>query len=423
MVAVPTTSGTGSEVTPFAVVTDEKTRVKYPIADYELTPQMAIVDANLVMDMPKGLTSAGGIDAVVHSLEAYVSVMANEYSDGQALQALKLLKAYLPSAYKNGAADPKAREQVHNAATIAGIAFANAFLGVCHSMAHKIGAQFNIPHGTANAMLIANVVRYNAADIPTKQAAFSQYDRPKGVARYAEIARHLGLGGSRDHQRVELLVDWIEALKGALDVPPSIKEWGVREADFLAEVDALAEAAFDDQCTGANPRYPLVSELKQSCSTATMAAHTSSLRYARRRQRPRRSPTWLRPSRRPRRGPRPKPPDRPGRGRSAANEKPRRDSGPCAAGFLFFTAKPLARADGRLAATSVVGMPRGPGTLAWTGRNRGRAPFLLPIRHLSKFRGIAPRVRMFRREGSFGRTSRRNDTCHAMGAMPPDAGV
>lgn len=263
MVAVPTTSGTGSEVTPFAVVTDEKSGVKYPIADYELTPQMAIVDANLVMDMPRGLTSAGGIDAVTHALEAYVSVMANEYTDGQALQALKLLKEYLPSAYRNGSADPKAREQVHNAATIAGIAFANAFLGVCHSMAHKIGAQFHIPHGTANAMLIANVVRYNAADIPTKQAAFSQYDRPKGVARYAEIAKHLGLGGSRDHQRVELLVDWIEELKRDLDIPSSIREWGVSEADFLAEVDTLAEAAFDDQCTAANPRYPLVSELKQ----------------------------------------------------------------------------------------------------------------------------------------------------------------
>ncbi|MEZ5721027.1 MAG: bifunctional acetaldehyde-CoA/alcohol dehydrogenase [Paracoccaceae bacterium] len=263
LVAVPTTSGTGSEVTPFAVVTDEKTGVKYPIADYELTPQMAVVDANLVMDMPRGLTSAGGIDAVTHALEAYVSVMANEYTDGQALQALKLLKDYLPSAYKSGGADPKAREQVHNAATIAGIAFANAFLGVCHSMAHKIGAQFHIPHGTANGMLIANVVRYNAADIPTKQAAFSQYDRPKGVARYAEIARHLGLGGSRDHERVALLVDWIEGLKCDLDIPPSIREWGVSEADFLAEVDALAEAAFDDQCTAANPRYPLVSELKQ----------------------------------------------------------------------------------------------------------------------------------------------------------------
>ncbi len=262
-VAVPTTSGTGSEVTPFAVVTDEVTGVKYPIADYELTPDMAIVDANLVMDMPKGLTSAGGIDAVVHALEAYVSVMANEYSDGQALQALKLLHDHLPAAYAEGAANPRARELVHNAATIAGIAFANAFLGVCHSMGHKIGAEFDIPHGTANAMLIANVVRYNAVDIPTKQAAFSQYDRPKSVARYAEIARHLGLGGSRDHQRVELLVDWIEELKRQLDVPPSIRDWGVPEATFLARVDALAEAAFDDQCTGTNPRYPLVSELKQ----------------------------------------------------------------------------------------------------------------------------------------------------------------
>ncbi|PWC30955.1 bifunctional acetaldehyde-CoA/alcohol dehydrogenase, partial [Azospirillum sp. TSO22-1] len=214
-VAVPTTSGTGSEVTPFAVVTDERTGIKYPIADYELTPTMAIVDANLVMGMPKGLTAAGGIDAVTHALEAYVSVVANEYTDGQALQALKLLKENLPSAYANGARDPKARELVHNAATMAGIAFANAFLGVCHSMAHKLGAEFHLPHGIANALLIANVIRYNAADIPTKQTAFSQYDRPKGVARYAEIARHLNLGGSRDHERVELLVAWVEELKKA----------------------------------------------------------------------------------------------------------------------------------------------------------------------------------------------------------------
>lgn len=263
MVAVPTTSGTGSEVTPFAVVTDETTGVKYPIADYELTPNMAIVDANLVMDMPKSLTAFGGIDAVVHALEAYVSVMANEYSDPQALQALKLLKDYLPSAYQNGARDPKAREQVHNAATIAGIAFANAFLGVCHSMAHKLGAEFDLPHGLANALLIANVIRYNAADIPTKQTAFSQYDRPKGVARYAEIARHLGLSAERDHARVEKLIEWVEELKKTLDIPPSIQAAGVREADFLAKVDRLAEDAFDDQCTGANPRYPLISELKQ----------------------------------------------------------------------------------------------------------------------------------------------------------------
>ncbi len=262
-VAVPTTSGTGSEVTPFAVVTDERTGIKYPIADYELTPNMAIIDANLVMDMPKGLTAAGGIDAVTHALEAYVSVLANEYTDGQALQALKLLKEHLPSAYVNGAKDPKAREQVHSAATLAGIAFANAFLGVCHSMAHKLGAEFHLPHGVANALLIANVIRYNAADIPTKQTAFSQYDRPKGVARYAEIARHLGLGGSRDHERVEKLVAWVEELKRTLEIPASIQAAGVPEAEFLARLDAIAEAAFDDQCTGANPRFPLVAEMRQ----------------------------------------------------------------------------------------------------------------------------------------------------------------
>lgn len=261
-VAVPTTSGTGSEVTPFAVVTDEKTGIKYPIADYQLTPHMAIVDANLVMNMPKSLTAHGGIDAVTHALEAYVSVMANEYSDGQALQALKLLKTYLPSAYKNGAKDPKAREQVHNAATLAGIAFANAFLGVCHSMAHKIGAEFHIPHGLSNALLISNVVRYNAVDNPSKQAAFSQYDRPKALCRYAEIAQHLGLGGKNDAASVENLVQWLEQLKKDLDIPASIQAAGVGEADFMAKVDKLAEMAFDDQCTGANPRYPLIAEIR-----------------------------------------------------------------------------------------------------------------------------------------------------------------
>jgi acetaldehyde dehydrogenase/alcohol dehydrogenase len=263
LVAVPTTSGTGSEVTPFAVVTDEQTGVKYPIADYELTPNMAIIDANLVMNMPRSLTAFGGIDAVTHALEAYVSVLANEYSDSQALQALKLLKEYLPSSYENGAKDPKAREQVHNAATIAGIAFANAFLGVCHSMAHKLGAEFHIAHGLANALLISNVIRYNAVDIPTKQAAFSQYDRPKSVARYAEIARHLGIEASRDHERVEKLVEWVDGLKKQLGIPASIQAAGVAEADFLAAVDKIAVDAFDDQCTGANPRYPLISELKQ----------------------------------------------------------------------------------------------------------------------------------------------------------------
>lgn len=262
-VAVPTTSGTGSEVTPFAVVTDEKTGIKYPIADYELTPNMAIIDADLVMNMPKSLTAHGGIDAVTHALEAYVSIMANEYSDGQALAALKLLKQYLPSAYKNGASDPKAREQVHNGATLAGIAFANAFLGVCHSMAHKIGAQFHLAHGLSNALLLANVVRYNAVDNPTKQTAFSQYDRPKALCRYAEVARHLDLGGKTDEESVENLVNWIEQLKKDCDIPASIQAAGVAEADFLDHVDEVSEKAFDDQCTGANPRYPLIAEIRQ----------------------------------------------------------------------------------------------------------------------------------------------------------------
>ncbi|KNA56572.1 alcohol dehydrogenase/acetaldehyde dehydrogenase [Vibrio cholerae AM-19226] len=265
LVCITTTSGTGSEVTPFAVVTDDKTGAKYPLADYELTPQMAIVDANLVMNMPKSLTAFGGYDAVTHALEAYVSVLANEYSDGQALQALKMLKEYLPSSYANGAKDPIAREKVHNAATIAGIAFANAFLGVCHSMAHKIGAEFHLPHGLANALLIANVVRYNANDNPTKQTAFSQYDRPQARRRYAEVADHLGLSqpGDRTAQKIERLLTWLDELKVNLDIPKSIQAAGVAEADFLAKVDELAVEAFDDQCTGANPRYPLIAELKE----------------------------------------------------------------------------------------------------------------------------------------------------------------
>lgn len=262
LVAIPTTSGTGSEVTPFAVVTDDATGVKYPIADYELTPQLAIVDPNLVMNLPKPLTAFGGLDAVVHSLESYVSIMANEFTDGQALQALKLLKEHLPSAYRNGAQDPVAREKVHNAATIAGIAFANAFLGVCHSLAHKLGAAFHLPHGLANALLIANVIRYNANDNPSKQAAFSQYDRPKAKCRYAEIAAHLGLGEEERDAGVRNLLGWVERLKHDLEVPPSIQAAGVAEAEFLAKVDAIAEEAFDDQCTGANPRFPLISELR-----------------------------------------------------------------------------------------------------------------------------------------------------------------
>jgi acetaldehyde dehydrogenase/alcohol dehydrogenase len=263
MVAIPTTSGTGSEVTPFAVVTDEVTGKKYPIADYQLTPNMAIIDPNLVMDMPKSLTAFGGIDAVTHALEAYVSVMANEYSDGQALQALDLLFTYLPDAYEFGAKAPVAREKVHNGATIAGIAFANAFLGVCHSMAHKLGAEFHLPHGLANALLINNVIRFNATDMPTKQAAFSQYDRPKALCRYAAIADYLKLGGKTDAQKVEKLLEKIDELKKTIGIPASIQEAGVNEADFIAKLDELAEDAFDDQCTGANPRYPLIKELKQ----------------------------------------------------------------------------------------------------------------------------------------------------------------
>ncbi|WED25706.1 bifunctional acetaldehyde-CoA/alcohol dehydrogenase [Vibrio sp. DW001] len=270
LVCITTTSGTGSEVTPFAVVTDDKTGAKYPLADYELTPQMAIVDANLVMNMPKSLTAFGGYDAVTHALEAYVSVLANEYSDGQALQALKMLKEYLPSSYANGANDPIAREKVHNAATIAGIAFANAFLGVCHSMAHKIGNAFHLPHGLANALLISNTVRYNANDNPTKQTAFSQYDRPQARRRYAEVADHLGLSqaGDRTAQKIERLLTWLEELKVDLDIPLSIKAAGVSEADFVAQVDAISIDAFDDQCTGANPRYPLISELKEVLLTS-----------------------------------------------------------------------------------------------------------------------------------------------------------
>jgi acetaldehyde dehydrogenase/alcohol dehydrogenase len=261
-VAIPTTSGTGSEVTPFAVVTDDTTGKKYPIADYELTPRMAIVDPNLVMDMPKPLTAFGGIDAVTHSIEAYVSIMATEFTDGHALQALKLLKDYLPQAYQRGASDPVAREKVHYAATLAGMAFANAFLGVNHPIAHKLGAEFHIPHGLANALLLTNVIRYNANDNPTKQSAFSQYDRPKARCRYAEIADALNLGGDSVGEKVDKLIAWIERLKRQIEIPASIQAAGVAEPEFLARLDNLAVEAFDDQCTGANPRYPLIGELR-----------------------------------------------------------------------------------------------------------------------------------------------------------------
>ena len=270
LVCVPTTSGTGSEVTPFAVVTDDIANIKYPIADYELTPNMAIVDANLVMTLPKSLCAWGGIDAIVHALEAYVSNMHNEFSDGQAIEALKILKGNLVESYKHGAQAPLARERVHSAATLAGIAFANAFLGVCHSMAHKLGSEFHIPHGLANAMLITNVLRYNANDNPSKQATFSQYDRPVSLCRYAQIADCLNLTDENDktsQQKFEKLLNWVQSVLDDCDIPKSIKEYGLKynvsEEQFLAAIDRVSVMAFDDQCTGANPRLPLIKEIKQ----------------------------------------------------------------------------------------------------------------------------------------------------------------
>lgn len=263
LVAVPTTSGTGSEVTPFAVVTDDRTGVKYPLADYELTPDMAIVDPDLVMGMPKRLTAYSGIDAITHGLEAYVSVFANEFSNGQALEGLRLLFKYLPASYMEGANNPKAREKVHYASTLAGMAFGNAFLGVCHSMAHKLGAIFHIPHGLANALLISQVVRYNSTDVPKKQAAFSQYKYPVAKERYAKVTDYLGLGGKTADQKLDALIEGIETMKKTLDIPLSIRDAGVNEADFMAKLDMMSELAFDDQCTGGNPRFPLISEIKE----------------------------------------------------------------------------------------------------------------------------------------------------------------
>ncbi len=262
-VAITTSSGTGSEVTPFAVVTDEKTGMKYPLADYELTPNIAIIDADLVMNMPQTLTAWGGIDALSHAMEAYASVLATAYSDGHCLQAITMIFEWLRPSYLEGAENPKAREHMHNAATIAGMAFANAFLGVCHSMAHKIGSEFHLPHGMANGLLLSYVIRYNATDNPTKQAAFPQYERPVAKCRYAAIADHLGLGGKDSEAKVINLINAIETLKSDVGIPASIKEAGVPEEQFLAKLDELAEDAFDDQCTGANPRYPLISEIKE----------------------------------------------------------------------------------------------------------------------------------------------------------------
>lgn len=261
-VAIPTTAGTGAEVTPFAVITDEKTGVKYPLADYELMPDMAIVDADLMMDAPKSLTAFSGFDAVTHALEAYASVMASDYADAMALQALKILFEYLPRAYKHGAKDPVAREKMANASTMAGMAFGNAFLGVCHSMAHKLGAQHDLAHGLANALLINEVIRFNASETPTKMGTFPQYDHPKTLGRYAEIADHLGLGGKDEHEKLENLLTALSELKAVIGIKETIQDYGVEEDYFLETLDNMVEQAFDDQCTGSNPRYPLMSEIK-----------------------------------------------------------------------------------------------------------------------------------------------------------------
>lgn len=263
MITIPTSAGTGSEVTPFAVITDENTGIKYPLADYELTPQMAIVDAELMMNMPKSLTAASGIDALTHCIEAYVSVMASEYTNGLALEGIRLIFKYLPDAYKDGANNEKAREKMAHASTMAGMAFANAFLGVCHSMAHKLGATHHISHGLANALLINEVIRFNAVDNPRKQASFPQYKYPNAKWRYARIADYLHLGGNTEEEKVELLIKAIDKLKEKIDIPSSISEAGVSTRKFYATLDEMSEQAFDDQCTAANPRYPLISEIKQ----------------------------------------------------------------------------------------------------------------------------------------------------------------
>ena len=262
-IAIPTSAGTGSEVTPFAVITDEKTGVKYPLADYELLPNMAIVDTDFHMTAPKGLTAASGIDAVTHALEAYASMMATDYTDGLALRALKVIFEYLPRAYDNGLNDAEAREKMANAATMAGMAFANAFLGVCHSMAHKLGAFHHLPHGVANALMIDEVLRFNAAEVPAKMGTFPQYDHPHTLARYAEVADYLGVGGKDDSEKRTNLIAKIDELKAKIGIKSTIKEYVPDEQDFLDRLDDMTIQAFDDQCTGANPRYPLMSEIKQ----------------------------------------------------------------------------------------------------------------------------------------------------------------
>ncbi len=261
-IAVPTSAGTGSEVTPFAVITDEQTGVKYPLADYELLPKMAIVDADMMMNAPKGLTSASGIDALVHSIEAYVSMMATEFTDSMALEAIKIIFEYLPRAYKEGANDPVAREKMAHAATLAGMAFANAFLGICHSMGHKLGAFHHLPHGVTVSLVLNDVMRFNAEEVPYKMGTFPQYDHPHTLRRYAEIAESLGITGKDDNEKFEKLLAKIDELKDTIEIKHTIKDYGIKEEDFLATLDEMSEQAFDDQCTGANPRYPTIEEIK-----------------------------------------------------------------------------------------------------------------------------------------------------------------
>ena len=261
-VAVPTSSGTGSEVTPFAVITDQDSGIKYPLTDYELLPNMSIIDADMMMNQPKGLTAASGIDALTHALEAYASIMATDFTDGLALKAMKNIFKYLPSAYENGAKDAKAREQMATASTMAGMAFANAFLGVCHSMAHKLGAFHHIPHGIANAILITDIMRYNAAEVPPKMGTFSQYQYPHCKDRYLECADFLGIKGNTPDEQFDNFITAIEDLKATVGIKKTIRDYGVDEKKFLDTLDDMVEQAFDDQCTGANPRYPLMSEIK-----------------------------------------------------------------------------------------------------------------------------------------------------------------
>jgi acetaldehyde dehydrogenase/alcohol dehydrogenase len=280
MVAIPTTSGTGSEVTPFAVVTDESTGIKYPLADYALTPSMAIVDPELVLHMPKTLTAYSGIDALTHAIEAYVSVLSTEFTEGLALEAIALLLKYLPRAYNLGAKDPEAREKVHYAATIAGMAFANAFLGICHSMAHKLGSTFHVPHGLANALMITHVIRYNATDAPFKQTIFPQYQYPHAKESYAQIADRLNLGGKTIDEKIEKLVEAIENLKRQINIPLTIKEaLPGEDKKFYEQIEELAEQAFDDQCTGSNPRYPLIRDLKELYTLAYRGCRVEASMY------------------------------------------------------------------------------------------------------------------------------------------------